>query len=70
MDTNEFDDVLWQGDLNWEMTRTSGFIKRMKQFLENLGLVSAWDHHPISYIHIHTDLATTSTLDHFIVNEM
>ena len=41
----------------------------MKQFLERLGLVSVWEHHPISYTHIHTDLVSTTTLDHFVVNE-
>ena len=69
LDTKDFDDVLWQGDLNWEVTRTSGFSSRMKQFLTRLGLVSVWEQFPISYTHVHTDLVSTSTLDHFIVNE-
>ena len=38
MDTNDFDDIIWQGDLNWEVIRNSGFSSRMKQFLEGLGL--------------------------------
>ena len=51
------------------MGRTSGFSSCMKQFMERLGLVSVWEHHPVSYTHIHTDLTSTSTLDHFVVNE-
>ena len=41
----------------------------MKQFLGRLGLVSVWEHHPVSYTHIHTDLVSTTTLDHFVMNE-
>ena len=69
LDKSDFDDIIWQGDLNWEMTRLSGFSSRIKQFLERLGLVSVWEHHPVSYTHIHTDLVSTTTLDHFVVNE-
>ena len=37
--------------------------------MERVGLISVWEHHPIDYTHIHTDLSSTSSLDHFIVNE-
>ena len=69
LDSTLFDDCIWQGDLNWDMTRVTGFSSYMKQFLERLGLVSVWEHYPISYTHIHTDMVSTSTLDHFVVNE-
>ena len=69
LDSSDFDDLIWQGDLNWDMGRASGFSSCMKQFMERLGLVSVWEHHPVSYTHIHTDLTSTSTLDHFVVNE-
>ena len=69
LDTIDFDDCIWQGDMNWDMSRQSGFSLTMKQFLERLGLISVWEHHPIDYTHIHTDLSSTSSLDHFIVNE-
>ena len=36
--------------------QSTGFSSRMKQFMENIGLLSAWEHHPVSYTHIHTDL--------------
>ena len=51
------------------MERTSGCSCVIKQFLEKLGLVSVWEHRPVDFTHIHTDLESTSTLDHFIVNE-
>ena len=69
MDNAEFDDVVWAGDLNWEKSRTSGFSERMKTFTEAAGLSSVWDSFPVSYTHIHTDLKSTATLDHFLVNE-
>ena len=51
------------------MDRASGFCSFMKPFMDRLGFVSVWEHHPVSYTHIHTDLTSTTTLDHFIVNE-
>ena len=69
IDSNEFDDILWVGDLNWDPERQSGFSQVIKRFLEKIGLISVWTKFPIDYTHIHTDLKTTSVLDHFIVNE-
>ena len=69
MDIATFDDVLWTGDLNWDMDRQTGFSDTMRRFVDRLGLTSVWERHPVSYTHIHTDLKSTSTLDHFVVNE-
>ena len=69
LDTANFDDVIWTGDLNWDMERNTGFSDTMKRFMDRLSLHSVWERHPVSYTHIHTDLKSTSTLDHFIVNE-
>ena len=70
MDTVDFDDIVWNGDLNYDPSRTSGFVKTISRFLERLGLVSLWDHFPVDYTHIHTDFKSTSTLDHFVVNKL
>ena len=67
MDTSEFDDVLWNGDLNYDPSRTSGFARTISRFLNKVGLVSVWEHYPVDYTHIHTDFKSTSTLDHFVV---
>ena len=69
LDNHEFDDCIWQGDLNWDPRRLSGFSFTLRQFLERIGLVSVWDHHPIDFTHVHTDLISTSILDHFVVNK-
>ena len=69
LDKVEFDDVVWNGDLNYDPTRTTGFVTTVNRFLSRLGLSRVWDHFPIDYSHIHTDFKSTSTLDHFIVNQ-
>ena len=69
MDRSEFDDVLWNGDLNYDKSRNTGFVTTVSRFLDRLGLVSVWDRFAVDYTHIHTDFLSTSTLDHFVVNE-
>ena len=69
MDRTEFDNVLWGGDLNWDPMRDTGFSETMARFMEKIGFVSVWERFPISHTHIHTDYKSTSTLDHFMVNE-
>ena len=69
MDRSEYDDVLWNGDLNYDKSRNTPFVLTVSRFLERVGLVSVWDHYPVDYTHIHTDYFSTSTLDHFVVNE-
>lgn len=69
MDGAAYDDILWQGDLNWDMSRDSGFSIVMRRFLSRLGLVSLWERHQVDYTHMHTDYKSTSVLDHFIMNE-
>jgi exonuclease III len=51
------------------MGRNTGFSSSMRQFMERVGLLSVWDHHPVNYTHMHTDMVSTSTIDHFLVNE-
>ena len=50
-----YDDILWQGDLNWDMSRETNFAMTMKRFVSRVGLVSLWDRYQIDYTHIHTD---------------
>ena len=57
------------GDLNWDMGRRSGFSAVMANFVQKVGLVSLWHHHPVDFTHVHTDDVSTSILDHFMVNE-
>ena len=69
MDTSEFDDVVICADMNWDMSRQTGFCLVVRQFLDRVNLSSLWEHHPTDYTHIHTDDKAVSTIDHFLVNE-
>ena len=69
LDNSQYDDVLWCGDLNWEMSRQTGFSVTVKTFLDRLGLISLWEHHEVDYTHVHTDDKSFTTLDHFVCNE-
>ena len=62
------DEIVWAGDLNWDMGRNTRFATIVSSFMDRLGLVPVWSHFPVDYTHIHTDYKSTSTLDHFIVS--
>ena len=68
LDAEEFDHVLWSGDLNWDPSRNSGFSLTVEAFMSRIGLHSAWESYPVTHTHVHTDLVATSTLDHFMVD--
>ena len=69
MDNTAFDDLIWNGDLNWDLSRRTGYSATMDSFMKRIGLIPVWERHPVDFTHLHTDLKSTSTLDHFIVNE-
>ena len=69
LDTTEYDDVLWCGDLNWKMSRQTGFSLTVQRFLDRLGQTSLWDHHIMDYTHVNTDERSVTSLDHFVCNE-
>ena len=69
MDNNEFDDIIIGADFNWDRNRNSEFSLLMDQFVNRIGLKSVWDKFPVNFTHIHTDHVSTSTIDHFLVNE-
>ena len=41
----------------------------MEAFFTKIGLKSLWEKFPVDFTHVHTDLKSTSTIDHFLVNE-
>ena len=63
-----YSDVLWTGDLNWDMKRGTQFSRTMHEFVNRMGLVTLWSQHPVDYTHIHTDYKSTSTVDHFVLS--
>ena len=69
LDSEDYDHVIWNGDLNWDPRRRTGFAMTVANFVERIGLVSAWEKFPVSHTHVHTDLKSTSILDHFLMDE-
>ena len=63
-----FTDIVWGSDLNWDMKRKTFFASRVKEFVDRLGLIPLWTHHPVDYTHVHTDHKSLSTLDHFLIS--
>ena len=39
---NEYDDIVWGSDLNWDISRKTYFSRTMASFVEGLGLISLW----------------------------
>ena len=66
LEKESYTDVIWCGDLNWDMSRNSAFAEIVKGFIDRKGLVPLWSLHRVDYTHIQTDNKTVSTLDHFI----
>ena len=63
-----YTDIVWAGDLNWDMSRVTMFSRTMAAFMEKLGLVSLWSEHPVKYTYLHTDYKSMSVLDHFMLS--
>ena len=68
LSTVTYTDVLWTGDMNWDMKRVTQFSHTMHGFVERMGLVSLWSQHPVDYTHIHTDNKSVSTVDYFVLS--
>ena len=62
-------DIVWGSDFNWGMERKNYFASRVREFVNRLGVVPLWTHHPIDYPHVHTDNKSVATLDHFLVSQ-
>ena len=69
LDNNVFDDCIIGGDFNYDTCRATGFATIVRDFFRRIGLISVWEKFPINYTHLHTDSKSTSTIDHFFVNE-
>ena len=68
LSSSNYTDVIWAGDLNWDMKRATYFSRTMYAFVERLGLVSLWSNHPVRYTYMHTDNKSSSVLDHFLLS--
>ena len=51
---NQFDDVVWTGDINADFTRNSGHVQRLHSYIDEYNMVKAWDAYPIDFTHEHS----------------
>ena len=65
---NEFDNLMWAGDLNAGFNRNTTFVKVISEFIDTKDLIKSWNKFPINYTHAVeiNERAFTATLDHFI----
>jgi len=64
----QYDGLIVGGDINSDFTRTTGFVKNVDQYMKNKTLQSLWSRFHVDYTYRHTDGISTSTVDHFMVN--
>ena len=69
LDNNLFDDCIVGGDFNFDSSRNSGFSNSMTNFLSRLGLLSVWTKFQAGFTHLHVDSKSSSTIDHFFLNQ-
>ena len=69
LDNNDFEDCIIGGDFNYDMKRNTGFATTVKDFATRIGVKSIWEKFPVDFTHLHTDMKSTSTLDHFFLNQ-
>ena len=69
LDNNDFEDCIIGGDFNYDMKRNTGFAATVKDFATRIGVRSVWEKFPVDFTHLHTDMKSTSTLDHFFLNQ-
>ena len=66
IDTNEFNDIFWLGDINTDFLRRTGHVKYVKRFTEEFQFKHAWSRFHIDFTHYqeHRDNTHTSIVDH------
>ena len=71
MDDNEFDSIVWMGDINADFERRSTFTKTIAEFIDGRCLERSWDRYPIDHTHVFEKdgMTHTSTLDHIFWSE-
>ena len=69
--TNEFDSLLWTGDINADFRRYTVFTEVVDNFIMDLNIYRSWDTFAIDFTHANeiNDNTYTSIIDHFFWNE-
>ena len=68
---NDYNSVVWTGDINADFCRNNGFTKYIQSFIEENNLTEAWKKFPVDFTHVQEQngKSSTSTLDHFMLSE-
>ena len=71
MANNEYDSIVWMGDINADFKRNTTFTTAVADFIEEKGLVKSWENYSVDHTHtFEQDGKTyTSTLDHIFWSE-
>ena len=71
IDDNEFDNVIWTGDINAAFIRRTRFTCMIESFIDEKSLQKSWDKFAIDFTHSFdtVDNTYTSILDHFFWSE-
>ena len=71
IEDNEFDTLIWTGDINADFVRNSGHVKAVNNFINDRKLLKTWDKFDVDFTCVHevNNVTTTSTIDHFIYND-
>ena len=71
IENNEFNDVLFLGDINADFLRNSTHSNRVQTFLEDFHFLRSWDRFEVDFTMCHdlNEQSYVSTLDHFFWNE-
>ena len=68
---NEYDSVIWGGDMNADFLRNTVFTSNISRFVEEKSFEKSWDKYPVDFTHVfeREEHTYTSTLDHFFWSE-
>ena len=68
LSSGSYTEVIWGGDLNWDMSRETYIAKTLSAFVARFGLVSLWSKYPVTYTYLHNDNKSVSVIDHFLIS--
>ena len=69
-ENNDFDQIIWTGDMNADFRRNTKFVSIINEFIEEMNIYKFWDKYHVDFTHL-TDInniSYTSIIDHFFWN--
>ena len=71
LDRNDFDHVVWTGDINADFRRKTKHVKLIDEFVKKCHALKSWDSYQVDFTHVteREGSTFTSIIDHFIWDE-